>query len=371
MVTLVLAAGLLAAGCGSGVATEAASEQVDAPASTATSTTEAQATSTSTTAAPTTTSTTAAPTTTASTLPQRCTPADVDTEYVWFFPDWTPGDVWHYEITKASESPGRPQNLGEAVTIGQIEVVSRSADGVELVWRPDGVDLSSFGLPASVTEPLLEEFGDAFGQDVGYRLDELRIFDGVTNREEVLATTEATLDAMGRMFSEAGDDSFDGVYDLMVETFGEEALIDLAATDILVLHDLEAYDLDVAADAVEWVEPAGDLFPVTMSGRAEITELVDAEGCVRVETQLVPDDEEFIAYIADLMTSFGADPAEIEAEVAELDRDSFSMTITSTGQYDLGTERFVRVTNESETIFDGEREYERITIEAVEPPAGE
>ncbi len=347
---LLVAIGLLTAACGGGTNTEAAVAEAVTTTTVDTSTTTVVETTT-TTEAPTTTTT--APTTTTTTVPQRCTPADPDTESVWFLPEWVPGDTHLYVIETERRRPDGGFE-GTASTRAVLEVISRDADGVELLWDLGTTDLTQVGIPPSLAAQVRDALRDLPEQRVGYRLDENRVFDKITNREEILTAMDQTFDVLVGFFADVDPETAE-VFEQSRDLLDNDAVVLGAADEVSLIHSFEAFELEVG-ERVVFDEPIPDLFGTdTLEAVSEIgiVELVDAAGCVSVEYRQTPTPESFLTFIQSVMafTGDGETPDELE----DVDTSEWSIEYISTGQWDVETEQFMSVELRTELTIDGEQ----------------
>lgn len=353
----IVIAGMLTSACGAAAPSSSTADASTADGSTASteavdSTTTSEATTT--TSAPTTTTVIETTTTTApsTTVAGRCTPADPDTESIWFLPEWVPGDTHLYVIETGRRRPD-VGFAGTASTRGVVEVVSRGADGVEFVWELGATDLTQIGIPSTIAAQFRDILDDLPEQRVAYRLDENRAFDEVTNRDEILDAMDQTFDVLIEFFAEV-EPSMVEAFEQSRELVDDDVAVLGAAEEVLLLHSFEGFELGVDERLV-FDEPIPDLFGTdTLEAVSEIgiVELVDDDGCVLVEYRQTPTPESFLAFIESIMALSGG--GQVPENPDDVDTSDWSIEYITTAQWDTATERFVSVELRSELAIDGE-----------------
>ena len=284
--------------------------------------------------------------------PFACTPAPEDLDRVDLTPPWSDVTERQLELRLRREDSRRDTPDGFSRT--PVDLTIEQLDGeLSFRWASrttlfDGLDISA--TEERLLEPLIER---APRQVLEYRLDADRLWIGPDNPDELRENIDDTYDLL------VGLGAFDETLVAEVRQFyaemPDEQLALTFAQEPQIFHSFEGLELlvDERFEFPDLVPNAfgGEPFPATTS--IWVDELIDEDGCVRVELQTTPDPESFTRILFEtLRDAFGNEPDQAEAD--ELG-ETFRIETTVVAQFDQGT-GFFRSVSTTRFVTDGQEE---------------
>jgi hypothetical protein len=187
-------------------------------------------------------------------------------------------------------------------------------------------------------------------------------FDGVENVDEIRSEILEAADVLAEIGAIDDPTSLEEFYG----NLSDDGIAQIFSERPITYHALDGFPLEVGQPLAfdDQLPNAFGGAPFPAMTTVEITNLVDADGCIEVTMTVVPDPEQFFPILEQSMRESGLvdeanpfDPATLEADIVN----------TVVGQYD-GATGFAKSVYASQLIeMDGERRLDETTIRDVTP----